>query len=183
MNLAIVNGSIFDADVEAIVNPANSFLRHGGGLARAIADAATAVPHAEDVPEHTYFYAAGRAAAWQDEQEQHPAIPTGGAGWTSAGALPYKGIVHAVGPIWQDGSLYESALLACAYRSAAAVAAAKGCRSAAFPAISCGIFGFPVDLAAQIAVRAFRDGPLRHAYLYIPEPEIYEAFTHAYRQL
>ena len=156
MSIAIIQGSILDAETDTIVNPANSFLRHGGGLAYAIYQAATEMPDPETTPEHTMYHAAELAGEWLREQREHPNIPTGGAGWTSAGALPYKGIIHAVGPIWGGGELYEHELLYEAHESAFNVAAEHGCESIAFPAISCGIFGFPVQEAALTAVDSMK---------------------------
>jgi O-acetyl-ADP-ribose deacetylase (regulator of RNase III) len=157
----IIQGSILDFKGDVIVNPANSFLRHGAGLARVIADAATpATPgpleRKATVAERKAWQAKKNVLRqarrnWWAEQAAHPLIATGDAGWTSAGRLPYKGIIHAVGPIWAGGSLFEQGLLYQTHRSALAQAVAHDCRSIAFPAISCGIFGFPVESAAAIA--------------------------------
>lgn len=141
------HGSILDCQTDAIVNPANSHLHHGGGLARAIADAARDPrnfgPPFDELRD-----------PWDLEQEAHPLIPTGSAGWTSAGRLPFKGIVHAVGPIWGGSGFREHDLLQLAHVSAIRVAREHGCKSLAIPAISCGIFGFPIEEAAPEAVVA-----------------------------
>jgi O-acetyl-ADP-ribose deacetylase (regulator of RNase III) len=81
-----------------------------------------------------------------------PLIATGNAYSTSAGALPFKRIIHAVGPIWNGGKYHERELLTQVHRRALQVAADDGCASIAFPAISCGIFGFPIKEAAQTAI-------------------------------
>ena len=79
---------------------------------------------------------------------------TGDAKATSGGRLPARYIVHAVGPIWDGGDFDEAELLASAHRRSIEVATGLGCRSIAFPAISCGIYGYPADLAAPVAVGA-----------------------------
>lgn len=165
VNITLFQGSILDVPgVQAIVNPANSHLAHGGGVARIIANAARdygkVIPPAAINNMHTgpqeddirYL-----AAEWDKEQAEHPLIATGDAGWTTAGALPYAGIIHAVGPVWGGGAFYERALLKRAHQNACARAHEQGCRSIAFPAISCGIFGFPVEKAAPVAVAAVAD--------------------------
>lgn len=162
MSITLHQGSILNSTADTIVNPANCFLRHGGGLARIIADAARdfgdkLVPVTQVHGMHTANEAERireLAAGWQREQAEHPNIATGDAGWTSAGALTqFKGIVHAVGPIYKDGTLYESQLLASTHQRSIAVAREHGCASIAFPAISTGIFNYPIAEAAQIAVR------------------------------
>lgn len=158
--ITIETGSILDFKGDCIVNPANSFLRHGAGLAKIIADAATALPqkppNASVAELHEWSADCDRrrmrGIGWWKEQHAHALIPTGGAGWTSAAALPYKGIVHAVGPIWGGGGYYEAGLLRTAHRSALITAWLHGCRSVAFPAISCGIFGYPAVAAAECAI-------------------------------
>ena len=161
-SIEIIQGSILDFTGDTIVNPANSHLRHTGGLARIIA-------------------ASARDADWQREQDEHPLIPTGGAGWTSAGCLPYKGIVHAVGPIWGGGSYLEGALLARTYSKSLRVAAEHDCTSIAFPAISCGVFGFPVEKAAPVALENVRATvaalpTIERIVFYLPEDTHYAAF-------
>lgn len=169
--IEIIQGSILDFDGDTIVNPANNFLRHGAGLARVIANAA--VGEDSDVK-----------AKWWEEQFVHPSIATGDAGWTSAGLLPYKGIVHAVGPIWKNGDLYEEDLLAAAHFNSLKVAAEHECKSIAFPAISCGLFRFPIDRAAPIAINVVNimNGFERIAF-YLFEDAHYEAYIQAYQAL
>lgn len=177
----IIQGSILDAQTDTIVNPANSFLHHTGGLARVIADAAA--PSYYNIPyEHSRFDAYLRGQKFLNQQQDHPNIPTGGAGWTSAGILPYKGIVHAVGPIWGGGEFYEHELLYEAHTSALNLAEEKGCKSVAFPAISCGIFGFPVEQAALTAFDAFDDFTPKQGGLESVEVRLFEdAHVDAYR--
>jgi O-acetyl-ADP-ribose deacetylase (regulator of RNase III) len=122
--------------VDAIVNAANEHLAPGGGVCGAI--------HRAAGPELARACAAlGRC-------------PTGEARLTPGFALPARFVIHAVGPIWLGGSAGEDELLASAYRSAMGLAAEHRLRSIAFPAISTGIYGFPLDPATRIAVGAVR---------------------------
>lgn len=144
MSVTLHQGSILDAKVDYIVNPANSFLRHGGGLAAVIDAAAT---HFD--PATTMFWPQA-IARWQDEHELAPLIATGDAFMTSAGVLPFDGVIHAVGPIWKDGSLLEADLLEFVYENALKLVP-EGF-SVALPAISAGIFGMPIDIVARIGL-------------------------------
>ena len=82
---------------------------------------------------------------------------TGDAKATAAGRLPARHVIHAVGPVWHGGVAGEAELLASAYRRSLEVAAELGCRTIAFPALSTGIYGYPVELAAPVAVSAVRE--------------------------
>jgi len=123
-------------DVDAIVNAANEGLRAGGGVCGAI------------------FRAAGPGL--EDACRKLAPCPTGQARITPGFALPAKFIIHAVGPIWNGGSKSEPELLAGAYGSALDLADQNGCRSVAFPAISTGIYGYPLQAATEIAVDTVR---------------------------
>lgn len=176
--LSIYQGSILDVQVDCIVNPANSFLRHDGGLAAIIAAAAAGPESRQDDP----FRPSESHYAWHNEQKAHPLIATGDAGWTSAGALEFKGIVHAVGPIWAGGRVCERDLLRKAHYNAVRVAHQHGCKSIAFPAISCGLFGFPVTEAAPNAVAACRSAAAVYdldVTFALFEPEHVHAYTQA----
>lgn len=134
-------------DVDVVVNAANERMLGGGGVDGAI--------HAAAGPE---LLEACRAVP-----EVRPGVrcPTGEARITPGFALPARWVVHTVGPVWRGGDAGEPELLASCYGSALALAAERGARSIAFPAISCGVFGYPPDRAAEIAVRvsrAFLDG-------------------------
>jgi O-acetyl-ADP-ribose deacetylase len=119
-------------DTDAIVNAANESLEPGGGVCGAI--------HRAAGPELAEACAAlGRC-------------PTGEARLTPGFRLPARFVIHAVGPVWQGGGAGEADLLASAYRAAMQLAVAHGLRSIAFPAISTGIYGFPLELATPIAV-------------------------------
>lgn len=134
MQLEFVRGDITAEPVDAIVNAANSALAGGGGVDGAIQRAGG--------PE---ILAECRAIG---------GCPTGEAVATGSGALAARYVIHAVGPVWQGGQAGEPELLASAHRRSIEIAAALGCRSVAFPAISTGIYGYPVARAAPVAVAA-----------------------------
>lgn len=163
----IVNESILDQKVDAIVNPANTHLRHGGGLARTIDRAARRDWHGSldslyallDNPGDLTAkerHHVGQVADWLDDHDEAPLIPTGGAYVTRAGRLPFQAVIHTVGPIWAGGSFYERELLRSAYVSAIALAIHEGYASIAVPAISAGIFGVPLRVVAEAACSAAR---------------------------
>jgi O-acetyl-ADP-ribose deacetylase (regulator of RNase III) len=122
--------------VDAIVNAANEQLAPGGGVCGAIHRAAGP--------------ALARACA-----DERP-CPTGDARITPAFELPSKFVIHAVGPVWRGGTAGEPELLAAAYRASLALAEKNSVRTLAFPAISTGIYGFPLQQATDIAVAAVR---------------------------
>ena len=142
MAIEIVRADITTLDVDAIVNAANERLLGGGGVDGAI------------------HRAAGRAllAACRQIPEVRPGVrcPTGEARLTPGFRLPARHVIHTVGPVWHGGSRGEPELLASCYRNSMALARDTGVRSIAFPAISCGIYGYPTDAAATIAVREVR---------------------------
>jgi len=129
--LRIIEGDITEQDVDAIVNAANEMLAHGGGVAGAIAR--------KGGPQIT-----SESRRWV---EQHGRMPTGGAAITAGGNLKARYVIHAVGPVWSGGANGEERLLASAVRSALALAGEHGLASIALPAISTGIFGYPITLA------------------------------------
>jgi O-acetyl-ADP-ribose deacetylase (regulator of RNase III) len=132
--IEVVRADITRLELDAIVNAANEALARGGGVCGAI----------------------HRAAGPELAEACRPLAPcpTGEARVTPGFALKAKWIVHAVGPVWSGGGAGEEALLASCYRKALAAAHAAGARSIAYPAISTGIYGFPVERAAPIAARA-----------------------------
>jgi O-acetyl-ADP-ribose deacetylase (regulator of RNase III) len=140
--LVLVRGDITRLAVKAIVNAANERMLGGGGVDGAI--------HRAAGPE---LLAACRAVA-----EVRPGVrcPTGEARITPGFRLPAKWVIHTVGPVWRGGGAGEDERLAACYRASLALAERHGLASIAFPAISCGVYGFPVDRAAAIAVRETR---------------------------
>ena len=135
--IRLVQGDITRVTVDAIVNAANSALAGGGGVDGAI----HRVGGPEVMADLEHRYGRGRHC------------PTGSAVVSVAGQLPARIVIHAVGPIWRGGSAGEADLLASAYRTSLDVAAEEGARSVAFPSISTGIYGYPVDLAAAVALQ------------------------------
>ena len=135
--IEVVRADITTLDVEAIVNAANEALAPGGGVCGAIHRAAG--PELEE---------ACRGLA---------PCPTGEARLTAGFALKAKWVVHAVGPVWRGGGAGEEELLGACYRNAIGLAERAGARTIAFPAISTGIYGFPVARAARIAAGAVKE--------------------------
>jgi O-acetyl-ADP-ribose deacetylase (regulator of RNase III) len=134
--LRLVVGDITKIRVDAIVNAANSGLRGGGGVDGAI-------------------HRAGGSTIMRDLDEIRASIgscPTGSAVVTSAGALPAQHVIHAVGPVYQDGQQGEPEQLANCYRKCLELAGEHGARTVSFPAISTGAYGYPVEEAAEIAL-------------------------------
>ncbi len=138
--LTLIHGDITEQATDAIVNAANSTLLGGGGVDGAI--------HRRGGPEILDECKRIRVTT-------HPrGLATGDAISTTAGALPARRVVHTVGPIWHQGTADEARLLANSYRSALRVAAEEGLRTVAFPSISTGAYGYPVERAADVALRA-----------------------------
>lgn len=130
--MTVVQGDITEQEVEAIVNAANERLRGGGGVDGAIHRAA--------------------GPKLLDACIRIGGCPTGEARLTQGYRLPARYVIHTVGPIWQGGNQGEPQLLASCYRNALELAVAKGVKTIAFPGISTGIYGYPLEAATHLAI-------------------------------
>jgi O-acetyl-ADP-ribose deacetylase (regulator of RNase III) len=168
-SLQLVVGDITQQGVDAIVNAANSQLAGGGGVDGAI-------------------HRAGGPTIMEETGRRYPdGCATGAAVITSAGRLPAKYVIHAVGPVWGGGRRGEKKLLASAYKTALDLAAAHDCRSMALPALSTGAYRYPLNPAAEVAVHtAFEfllqlkgDRPLSVVRFVLFSAEVHAAFERA----
>jgi O-acetyl-ADP-ribose deacetylase (regulator of RNase III) len=170
----LIQGDITRVAVDAIVNAANSALAGGGGVDGAI-------------------HRAGGPSIMNELDEMRPKIrggcPTGSAVATGAGNLPARHVFHAVGPVYRGGHHGEAELLRSCYQTCLELAREKGARTISFPAISAGIYGYPLDDAAAIAVgavaRALQAGhpTVTEAIFVLFGSEAYDAFTRALANL
>jgi O-acetyl-ADP-ribose deacetylase (regulator of RNase III) len=167
--LRLVEGDITRVAVDAMGNAANSALAGGGGVDGAI-------------------HHAGGPAIMRELDEIRARIgrcPAGGAVATTAGRLPAQYVLHAVGPVYRDGKSGEPALLASCYRTALWLADERQAASVSFPAISTGVYGYPLAEAAEVAIRAVGDylaaeeTSVREVVFVLFSREAYDAFAEA----
>lgn len=168
--LELVTGDITQQDTDAIVNAANSHLAGGGGVDGAI-------------------HRRGGPSIMAETRQQYPqGCPTGEAVISGAGNLPARHVIHAVGPVWGGGQHGEEAKLASAYRRSLEVAVAHNCHSVAFPSLSTGAYGYPVDRAARTALRTVMDFLRQHGQptsvrFVLFDPGTHDAYTAALTSL
>jgi O-acetyl-ADP-ribose deacetylase (regulator of RNase III) len=139
----LVRGDITEMETDAIVNAANSSLMGGGGVDGAI--------HRKGGPKILEECKKIRASEWPQ------GLPTGKVGITSAGNLKTRHVIHTVGPVWRGGNRGEPELLAQAYRNSLRLAVFKGLKTVAFPSISTGAYGYPVEDACRVALEAVKE--------------------------
>ena len=170
--LTVLQGDITKQSCDAIVNAANSGLMGGGGVDGAI-------------------HRAGGPAILEECRKivaQQGRLPTGRAVITTGGNLKSGRVIHTVGPIWRGGDRGESDLLASAYRESLSLAVREGLRSVAFPSISTGAYGYPVDAAAEVALRETieflkREDSLNEVIFVLFDARTYETFARALKRL
>ena len=167
MNLSIVQGDITQFHTDAIVNAANTSLLGGAGVDGAIHRAA--------------------GPGLMAECKTLNGCPTGEARITGGYDLPCRYVIHTPGPIWKGGGHGEAELLASCYRSSLTLAVEHSCRTVAFPAISAGVYGYPLAEAAAIAVNTVRDFAAQNNTLETVTfvcflPEVKAAFDQALRE-
>ncbi len=165
----LVVGDITRIPADAIVNAANSSLAGGGGVDGAI-------------------HRAGGPAVMADLERRYGRdryCATGSAVVSDAGELPAMWVIHAVGPIWRGGSAGEPDQLANAYRTSLRLAAELGATTVSFPSISTGVYGYPVDEAARVAIDTVRDvlatepGPIERVTFVLFSQGTYDVFEAA----
>lgn len=167
--LRLMEGDITRVAADAIANAANSGLRGGGGVDGAI--------HRAGGPAIMKELDAIRAV--------QGGCPTGGAVATTAGNLPARYVFHAVGPVWEGGAEGEPGQLASCYRTCFELAGERGVRRISFPSISTGVYGYPADRAASVAVGevwqwlSSRETPVEEAVFVLFDRRTYDAYARA----
>ncbi|MBI4294967.1 MAG: O-acetyl-ADP-ribose deacetylase [Chloroflexi bacterium] len=170
--LSLHQGDITSQKTDAIVNAANSSLMGGGGVDGAIHRAGGS----------TILEECHRIVARQGR------LPTGKAVITTGGKLAARHVIHTVGPVWRGGHSGEPGLLASAYRESLKLAVSCGLKSVSFPSISTGDYGYPVELAAEVALRSVMDflrsdESLQGVTFILFDDRTYRAYTQALERL
>ena len=169
-SLELVQGDITQQQVDAVVNAANSRLAGGGGADGAI-------------------HRRGGPSIMEETDRRYPTgCATGWAEISGAGELPARYVIHAVGPLWRGGNSGEELLLAGAHRRALELAVEYGCDSVAFPAISTGAYGFPLDEAGRVALTTVVDFLAQHdrpkvVRFVLFDKQAYETFATVLREV
>lgn len=156
--ITAVLGDITEQDVDAVVNAANNQMRGGGGVDGAI-------------------HRAGGPAVLEDCIARFPnGLPTGDAGWTTAGNMPARWVIHTVGPNYRAGQKDRGLLQSC-YKRSLGVADELGAKTVAFPLISAGIYGWPLDDAIDVAISTIEKTPtsVDDAFIVVRDPAILQA--------
>jgi len=170
--LSLIKGDITRQNTDAIVNAANSGLMGGGGVDGAI-------------------HRAGGPAILEDCKKivaQSGRLPAGQAVITTGGNLRARYVIHTVGPVWRGGNNHEPDTLASAYRESLRTAVDNNLRSVSFPSISTGVYGYPVDLAAQVALQTVIDflkttNQLKEVFFVLFDSRTFEAYSQVLEQL
>jgi O-acetyl-ADP-ribose deacetylase (regulator of RNase III) len=164
MDIVLVRGDIVDQDVDAVVNAANSGLLGGGGVDGAILRAG----------------GPAQLQARRELRDRLGSLPTGQAAATTAGDMHARWVIHVVGPVF-DPAVDQTHLLESCYREALRVAEEIGARTVAFPAVSAGIYGWPMPSAADIAVGTVRATPsdVEEVWFVLFGTDAYAEFTRA----
>lgn len=167
----LIQGDLTRSETDAIVNAANASLAGGGGVDGAI--------HRAAGPE--------LLAVCLDIVAKQGRLPTGQAVITPGFNLSARFVIHTVGPIWRGGRDKEPELLADCYHNCLKLAAENNVQTIAFPAISCGVYGFPINLAIPIALRAIQQGLMnnlvREAHMYAYSPASLDAWEQGARNI
>jgi O-acetyl-ADP-ribose deacetylase (regulator of RNase III) len=168
VEVVLIKGDITDVEADAIVNAANQYLEHGGGVAKAIVKKGGEIIQLES----------------REWVRRYGPVPVGGVAVTSAGKLRARYVIHAVGPVYGDPE--GDIKLASAIKNSLTRAEELGLESIALPAISTGIFGYPLDKAASIMANTLKNheyGKLRKVLVVLYTEEAYKVFEQVFDEV